>query len=847
MKMRTLKFETLAIRLTFFTLHLLAFVLKISKQYLQINLIFKIMKKQFLKIAFRQITRHKLFSIVNIFGLSIGIASVILISLWIQDESTYDKCYPDHERIYRLVQDFSLNDTKIISVEMFYNSYYGIKEQYPEIEKIARISKPTTSFVKIENRKYKENRIFYADNEIIDILGLNILQGEKQSALHEPNTAIISSNKAKIYFGTSDVVGKSFLYEGKIPIKITAIFEDLPANNHFDCDLYISINNIAERTLKTIQTNNRCLIYVKLKPNVNPDEFETKLLEFVRVFYGKIIQRFLGISFDEYLDNGNYFNLRLQSISNAHFDDIIEDDINTHGNRQHIYILGLISLVILIVAIINFINLSSARALYRAKEVSIKKILGASRSLLIKQFTIEAILYALIALNIGLLIVEFLLPLFNQFTAKDLSVGYLENPIIIILLIISGLLLGLISGLYPAFLISSFKPLSIFSNDHKKLKGVRFRNLLIGIQFFISLSIITCTLVINSQLKYINNKDWGFTRDGFLIVKNISALNNQEEIFKRELKSNNSILGVTLSSTLPGKELTGRTYAAKGKGVDENVTMLRTSVDYDFLKTYELKLIDGRYFSEDNVSDINQQTAIINQAAAKVFGFDNPVGQKFYRIDSDHLKEDITIVGVVKDFHYQSLYDQIYPCIIRPNWSSPKYMSIKVDAKNIEKTIQFVNSTWDKFSEQAFEYSFLEDDLMQLHKNEYRNKTLFFIFSILSIIVSSLGLFGMTVFTISRKTKEIGIKKALGAPLTNITLNLLKQTLILFSVAAIISIPICYYFMNNWLNNFVFRINIGFGLFLEALIIVLAISVSTIIFLVVKAAKSNPVDTLRYE
>lgn len=806
------------------------------------------MKNQFLKISFRQITRHKLFSLVNIFGLSIGIASVILISLWIADESSFDKCFPESERMYRITQDISMKDLKFYTVEQHYNSYYGLSEKFPEIESIARISRPIESFIKIENNKYIENRLFYADNSIIDLLGLNFISGQNSINIEDPNTAIISARIADKYFGNTNAIGKTFLLEGKTPIVIVGVFKNLPKNNHIKSEIFISIKNIPEQVLTTFGTNERCLIYLKLRPNINSSELEAKLPEFVRDFYGKLIQRFLRISFDDFLEGGNQFNLNLQPISEAHFDKTIEDDICVHGDRQHIYILGLISVIILIVAIINFINLSSARALYRSKEVSIKKINGASRNLLIKQFTFEAIIYSLIALNIGLLIVEFLLPLFNRFTEKDLSVGYLENPSIILILIVSGILLGVISGVYPAIVVSSFNPLTIFKKEsNKKLSGVLFRNILIAIQFIISLSIITCTLIINKQLNYINNKDWGFDRNNFLIVKNIAALNNQEEIIKQELLSNKNIIDVTFSSTLPGKEITGRTYAAKGKGFAENVTMPRISVDFDYLEAYQLNLLEGRYFSFENVSDINKQTAILNQAAVKAFGFKNPVGQKIYRIDSDHLNEDITIIGVVQDFHFMSLFDKIHPCVIRPNWSSNNYLSIKINDKNISNTIQFINTTWNKFSEQPFEYSFLEDDLVQLHRNEQRNKTLFFIFSFLSIVVSSLGLFGMTIFTISRKTKEIGIRKALGAPISHIASNLLKHTLIIFSVATLISIPLSYYFMSNWLKDFAYRINLNFPIFLISIFIVLSISVSTIIILVLKAAKANPIDSLRYE
>ncbi len=803
------------------------------------------MKNQFLKITFRQITRHKLFSLVNIFGLSIGIASVILISLWIKDESSYDKCYPNHERIFRLIQDASIKDTRFKSVDQHYNSYDGLLESYPEIESIARLSKSVNSFVKIDDRKYNVNRLFYADNSISHVLGFDFVYGTGN--IDEPNTAIISKQKANLYFGTANAVGKTLLLEGKTPVVITGIYKDLPSNNHIKSDLFVSINNIDEQILTTIYTNERCLIYFKLKPGIAPNEFEAKLPKFVKDFYGKLIERFLNITFDEFIDGGNHYDLKIQAITDIHFNSHIEDDITPHGNRQHIYILGLISLIILIVAIINFVNLSSARALYRAKEASIKKLVGASRNLLIKQFTAEAIIYAIIALNIGLLIVELLLPMFNRFTGKTISVGYLENPLIIIYLLGFGVLLGIISGIYPAILISSFNPLSVIKNDLKKVKGVSFRNLLIGIQFFISLSIITCTLVIGKQLNYINNKDWGFNRDNFIVLKDLSALNKQEEIFKKELIANSNILGVTLSSTLPGKEITGRTYAAKGLGVDDAITMVRTSVDYDFLETYQLNLLEGRYFAEDNISDVNRQTAILNQSAVKAFGFENPIGEKFYRIDSDHLKEDITIVGVVQDFHFQSLFNKVQPCIIRPYWSGNNYMSIKINNQNVNETIHFINETWNKFTEQPFEYSFLDDDLQLLHKNEQRNKTLFMIFSILSIIVSSLGLFGMTIFTISRKTKEVGIRKALGAPISNITFNLLKQTITLFSIATIISIPLCYYFMNSWLHNFVYRINLDAWIFILSVIIVLIISVSTIIFLVYKAAKANPVNTLRYE
>jgi len=806
------------------------------------------MKNQFLKISLRQITRHKLFSLVNIFGLSVGIASVILISLWVNDENSYDKYYKDYERIYRLTSEITVNGTSVSTVDQYYKSINELKETFPEISNIARLSKPKKSFLTVNDKKINEDRLYYADNSLITLLNIDLTQGELESVLNEPNTAIISTKMAEKLFGIEDVIGKTILLEGKTPLLINGIFNKLPENTHIKGDIFTSINNLSDHTLNSFRTDESCLMYIKLHENASATEMASKFPKFIHHHYGEMIESAVGISFDEFLEGGNNIKLFLQPISEVHFNKDYTDDIEPHGNKQSIYILSVISFIILIVAIINFINLSSAKALNRIKEISIKKIIGASRKSLIKQLTLEAIIYSLFALNIGLILVEFLLPFFNDFTKKELSVGYIENPLIILYLLLFGVSLGIVAGIYPASLISSFSPLSILNKQGmSKLKGNLFRNILIVIQFFISLSIITGTLVISKQLNYINNKDWGFNKEDILIVKNINLLATPDYIFKNTLEENENISNTSLSQFVPGELFTARTYITEGKSFDEAVALFRVSTGFDFLKTYKLKLTEGRFFSKDNTMDYNRKTAVINEAAAKILGFESAIGKKIYRGDANNLQDPITIIGVVKDFHFKSLHDKIQPAIIRPYWMPNQYLSVVVKKEKINETISFIKEKWEKISDQPFEYSFLSADLQKLHNSEQRNKVLFLIFSILSIIVSSLGLFGMMIYTISKRQKEIGIRKALGAPNSNITYQLMKQTLWLFVIATIVSVPISIHLMSKWLHNFAYHINLTPSIFFISTCIVLFISIATIIAQVIIASRENPVQTLKYE
>lgn len=805
------------------------------------------MKKHFFLISIRNILKRKSFSIINIIGLAIGMAASILILLWIQDEISFDKYHDNHKQIYRLVQHQIIQETEVDILENPPIIGEVMIEELPEVADYFRLFKFPNVYISRDNEKNNEKRVFLADSSIFGMWSITFIKGNPETALNRPLTVIITESTAKRYFGTEDPMGKNIQMANQFDFEITGVVEDPPVNTHFHYD-FIGSFMTHPRSESQRWLGDGCMTYIKIHEHSNVDLLNEKLPDFFKRHSSEEIKRVTNMTWEAFEESGGRVSLSLQNIGEIHLNSNLYDEIELNGNKQNVFISLVISIFIIILACINFINLSTSRSLARAKEVGIKKVVGSTRKQLVTQFLAESVIFAVIALNIGLLIVELFLPLFNNFTTKNLSIGYLNNPLIIPLLISFAVIIGVFSGYYPARKLSSYKPANTIKGKFEKNKmGAPVRDALIVFQILISVIILTSTLIFAKQLKYINTEDLGFAKENLLVIRNMEEFsNNNLEIFKEEIKKHNSIINASHSGTIPGSEFNGRLFYLEGQTIDQGKAMQRISTDFDFADTYSIEIVDGRFFSSEFATDSTLGSAMINESGVKFLGLVDPVGKKLYRTDMDG-EYWFTIVGVIKDFNYESMHKPVNPTVFRPFRENHEYMSVKITGQNIEETIKHIEDNWHTFTTQPLEYSFLEDDLEKMYINETRTNTLFYIFSFLAIFISCLGLFGMIMYNTAQKTKEIGIRKSLGASALTVLLLLSKRTFYMLLLSNIIAIPISLYFMNKWLDNFAFKTNIGVLPSVLSFITVLTITLLTISYQSVKAAKANPVDSLRYE
>jgi len=804
------------------------------------------MKKHYLLISIRNIIKWKTFSIINIIGLATGMAASILILLWIQDEISYDKYHPDHKYIYRLVQHQLIQETEAHLLENPPLIGQALLDEMPEVEDYFRLFAFPNVYVSRDQEKHNEKRIFLADSTIFNILSIEFISGNPDEALSNPFTAVITEGFSDKYFGQEDPIGKILDLEGRY-FEITGLIKDSPNNTHFHYD-FIGSFVTHPRSTNNSWLGDGCMTYIRLNKNANPDEINSKLPEFFKQHSNDEIQQRVNMSWEDFEETGSSVSLSLQNIGDIHLNSKLVDEIEPNSNKQNVFIFLTIAIFIIILACINFINLSTSRSLARAREVGLKKVVGSNRNQLIFQFLAESIIFSIIALNIGLLIVELFLPSFNNFTNKDLSIGYLKDPIVIPVLLVFAFIIGILSGYYPARKLSSYKPVETIKGKFERNKfGAPVRDALIVFQILITAIILTTTLIFTKQIKYINTENLGFNKENLLVIRNMDNFNNNQlNIFKEELKQHNSIISASYSGTVPGSEFDGRLFYLEGQTINQGKALQRISTDFDFADTYSIDVIYGRYFSPDYATDSTLGSAILNESAVRFFGLTNPVGERIYRTDTDG-EYWFTIVGIIKDFNYESMHEPVNPTIFRPFRESHEYMTVRLNGPDTEKAVAHINEKWNSYSEQPLEYTFLSDDLEKMYINESKSNTLFYFFSILAILISCLGLFGMIMYNTNQKTKEIGIRKSLGASIYMVLFLLSKRTIYLLLGANIIAFPISLFFMNKWLDNFAFKTNIGILPFITSFFIVLVITLLTVGYQSVKSARANPVDSLRYE
>jgi putative ABC transport system permease protein len=782
------------------------------------------MIKNYFKIALRNIKRDSTYSILNISGMAIGMACAILILLWVQYEWSYDRHFENADELYRIIENQNLSgggSSMIVAIPGALAA--ALKEEYPEIIRSVRFCPNPLTLKKRD--EFIEETVTSVDKDFPKMFNIKFVRGNINTALNDPHNIVITEETAKKYFGTDEALGKTMASRGYV-VTVTGVVKSMPHNSSIRFDFLVPIEWLSELGGHINGWNERFNTFIELKKGTDSKIVENKIKDFIKKH-----------------NNESNSEIFLQNIKKIHLfssGKYIADDYAT-GDITYVRILSLISVFILIIACINFLNLATAQSARRAREIGVRKVSGANKRKIVLQFLGESLLIVLVAHVIAMILVELLLPGFNSLIGTQLSVNY-QSAGLYIGLITVVLFCGLLAGSYPAFYLSSLKPLDIIKGVINKNPGnAGFRRVLVIFQFTLSILLIICTLIVKTQLKYIQNKNLGFNKDniGYFMFPTRPS-DPKLETLKKELGSNPDILSVTRSwnpFSYEGKR-NGFTWSGKKEGDD--VYFHTIGADVDYAKTYKLELKEGRFFSAEFSTD--NTAIVINEEAEKILGFTNPIGE----IITTSRGAKLNIIGVVKDFHIQSLHYKIGPVIMQLNASNNFYVKMKAD--KIISTVEFIIKTFKSFDPGLpIDFHFLDDDYDKLYRTERRMGKIFGYFSLLAIFISCLGLIGLSSFMAERRTKEIGIRKINGAKSNEIFFLLSGEYIIWVMISIIIACPVAWYAMNIWLQNYAYRISIGWWVFVLASSIALLIAFLTVSWQSYKAAGKNPVEALRYE
>lgn len=805
-----------------------------------------------LKIAWRNLLKNKAYSLLNIFGLSIGLSCFILISLYVADELSYDRFHRKADRIYRLNSDIKFGDSE--SHSPFTPDVMGplLQKDYAEVEEFVRLyTNNGAQHLKKGDSFIAEDRVVHTDSSFFRVFSYNALAGDLQSALSTPASVVLTASAAQKYFGTTAVVGKSLENVRGQVYNITAVIEDMPVNSHIQFDFMFSMDGFPYEWESYLSHNFHT--YLLLKEGVSAQDFAPKLDMYLDTYIFPRIKQFLNVKSVEELDaSGNSLLYSLTPVKDIHLYSKRTSELSPSGTIQYVYIFSAVAFFILLIACVNFMNLATARSAGRAKEVGVRKVLGSQRRQLILQFLTEACMMSLFAMALALGTVAVSLSYFNELAAKSLSLALLAEPLWVFFLLLLPLVVGVMAGAYPAFFLSAFRPIQVLKGHLTLgLKGGELRNVLVVFQFAISILLINGTIVVYQQLGYIQNKHLGFSKEQVLVVENLwSVEKNTALTFKNEVLQLAGVQSGTLTGFLP-VNTNYRSDESFSKSASMNAesgfNMQRWKIDYDYLSTLGMELVMGRNFSPEFGGD--SSAVIINEAAARILGYENPLGQKIYSIDDYETGEVVAleIVGVVKDFHYESIHQQVGPlCMLLRNHSS--MASFKVAATEIPALLKSVEQKWTAIAPQLpFSYRFLDDDFEQMYRAEQRIGKITLIFTLLAIGVACLGLFGLSTYIAERRAKEIGIRKVLGASVKGLVQLLSKDFLKLVVVAFLIASPLAWYLLQQWLQNFAYRVPLSWWMFVTAGFLALFIALATVSVQAIKAASANPVKNLRTE
>jgi putative ABC transport system permease protein len=806
------------------------------------------MLKNYLKIALRNLWKNKSFSAINILGLATGLATCLLIVLYVVDELSYDRFNKKAERIYRVDADIRLGGGDLHLATNSDPMGATLKKDYPQVEEYTRVYASSGSkLIKKGTQFIEEQDVAHVDSTFFNVFTLPAIEGDTRTALNEPNTVVITETAAKKYFGTTHALGK-IIEADKTPYKVTAVIKDVPRASHFHFDFLFSMDNVdygwGNYTSHNFQT------YIVLKEGTDYKAFQKNFKTVIEKYVLPQAKQFIQVSsMEEFERAGNKLEYSLTPLLHIHLRSDRYPELSTNGNIQYVYIFSAVAFFVLLIACINFMNLSTARSANRAKEVGIRKVLGTERKTLVAQFLIESTLTVLIALILAIGVATLVLPLFNDIAAKSLSIKELASGKILPFLLLLPFAVGLLAGSYPALFLSRFKPIAVLKGSVSTgFKKSSLRSALVVFQFAISIVLIIGTIIVYSQLRYIQTKNLGFHKEQVLVINGTSALEKNTEAFKNEILNLPGVKTGTISGFLPVSNSSRNDNTFSNEPVMDaknGVNMQRWAIDYDYIKTMGMEVVKGRTFSKEFGSD--SSAMLINETTAKLFGFNDPVGKKIYTYDDNNKPISYTVIGVVKNFNFESLRQSIGPlCMVLGR--SPGLISFKVNTSNIQGLVKQVGAKWMAMAPgMPFSYRFLDESFDEMYRGEQRVGKVAITFAVLAIIIACLGLFGLVTYAAEQRIKEIGIRKVLGASVQGIVQLLSKDFIRLVIIAFVIAAPVSWYFMNKWLEDFSYRVGMHWWIFVLAGSMALLIALVTISFQAIKAALANPVKNLRTE
>jgi putative ABC transport system permease protein len=808
------------------------------------------MLKNYLKTSLRSLWKNKGFSAINIIGLAAGLATCLLIILYVLDELSFDKYNTKAARIYRVNNEVKFGDNHFDLALAPALQGPTIVQELPQAEQFTRFRYHSSLSIKKGNENLRESNVTYADSTLLDVFSFQLVSGNPKTILNEPQTLLITESMAKKYFNRTDVAGESLLINNNKNYKITGVIKNIPSQSHFNYDFFVAMTDDKDSRDESGWLSENYNTYIVLKEGADPAKLVPELDKMMYRKVGPILKNAMNLSTDDFVKQGGYIKNSLTPLTDIHLRSNKMGEMGANGSITYVYIFSAIAAFILLIACVNFMNLSTAKSANRAREVGVRKVLGSLRKNLVSQFLVESLLVSFISLLLALLVAAVLLPLFNNLAAKQIPSSLLFQPFMMICAVLLVFIVGLLAGSYPAFFLSAFKPIEVLKG--RLSGGFRrswLRNTLVVFQFAVSIILIAGTLVVYNQLQYIRNKDIGFNKDKLLTINNISALNTQANAFKNELLGISGISNATITSYLPvnGNRNSNAFFSTPAMDQKGTVIMQEWIVDENYLPTLGIQVLNGRNLSPDFPTDSN--AVLINEAAAKALATKDLLNKKLYQFGSADLKkiDERHIIGVIKNFNFSSLRDMITPMALELGKDGGS-ITLRMNSTDIPNVLTQIKNKWKAMAPaEPFVYSFMDEEFNNQYLTEQQTGKIFVTFAVLAIFIACLGLFGLAAYAAEQRTKEIGIRKVLGASVSNIAGMLSKDFLKLVLIASVIAFPVAWWAMHKWLQDFAYRVNIGWSVFFVSGMIALFIALFTVAFQAIKAAMANPVKSLRTE
>lgn len=801
-----------------------------------------------LKHSLRSFKRQVSYVLINVLGLSVGIACSLLIAIYIINESSYDRYHQNKDRLYRTILNGKISGQEITIFASPAVMGPTLVKEFPEVEDFCRMSGEGPTVLEYDGQVFVENDMISVDSTFFKLFSIPILRGDASDLLNDPHEVVLSQSTAKKIFGDTDPTGKQIkIGTDTVKFTVSGVMADIPEKTHFKANLLASIITYPGRVNNPVWMSNNLSTYLLLQPNTSPEKINAKFSDLLVKYVGPEVEKYMGINMEDFINQGNQYRFFIQNVQDIHLDPSIQQEFKAAIDPKYLKIFAAIAAMIVFIAAINFMNLATAQASRRAKEVGVKKVGGSTKGMLIFQFLTETFMLTLIALILAIVIIKATLPWFSQLLEVNLDLRLLDAWYVIPGLVMFAILVGVLAGSYPAFFLSSFNPYEVLKGSFKTGSGHgTLRRILVVFQFAISILLIIGTMIMYRQINFMINKNVGFDKNNLLVIERAHAIGQKMKSFKNEIKQLPGIVNISSSTAVPGRNNNNNGYGIEGRS-EESFLLTTAWVDFDFIDTYGIELSSGRFFDESYTSD--STACLVNESAIKNFAITEPEKTRFVE-PGDNDRQYRQILGVMSNFNFESLRNPINPYIVKVQdrnffWG---YITIRLRPEERARTIASIESKWNEFVPNTpMQYYFVDEDFERMYIQEKQNAKMAVVFSILAILIAALGLFGLTSYTVEQRTKEIGVRKAMGSSIGGIYIAISKEIIILVAVSALVAWPLVYLWADKWLQNFYFRINTGMLTFIIGLFLAVGIALLTISYRVMKAARLNPAQSLKYE